>query len=300
MKRILSISATITLGFILMSAITIFEAPQNVPQDKKTKKHIKMVKVVDGKKTELDTIIEGENVFVWQGDTVDGNPELKWISKEDFDMDSLSQKFDFDIDIDDTSKGKVIILKTDDDGKKEVREFKFDGSDDDHVFMLKGNKGANKMIMRAPKIEQLPHPPHAMFFGRKSSENVIDLSDSGIISYKKKKLKGGREKITIIRNEVKDKDVEMNENVFLGNDFHPMIWNSAPGEKKQIRVIAGDDGNMQVFEDENVWNIKEGDGDEQVIEKNGKTIKIRKIKEGDGKNIEVKVEVEEEKENEEK
>ena len=33
--------------------------------------------------------------------------------------------------------------------------------------------------------------------------NVIDLSAPGIISFEKKKLSGGREKITIIRNEVK-------------------------------------------------------------------------------------------------
>jgi hypothetical protein len=36
-------------------------------------------------------------------------------------------------------------------------------------------------------------------FNRNKNNNIIDLSDSGIVSYKKKKLSGGREKIVIIR-----------------------------------------------------------------------------------------------------
>ena len=61
-----------------------------------------------------------------------------------------------------------------------------------------------------------PLPPGApirpitreMNFLQHHSGNVIDLADPGVISFKKKKLSGGREKITVIRNEVAGKQEE--------------------------------------------------------------------------------------------
>jgi len=41
--------------------------------------------------------------------------------------------------------------------------------------------------------------------------NIIDLSDPGILSFKKKKMSGGREKITVIRKEVQEMTLEENQ-----------------------------------------------------------------------------------------
>ena len=333
MKRILSITGMLGIAFLFMSAITIMEAPQDPPK-KKVKKHLKMVKVdEDGKKVELDTIIEGDKVFVWHGDSISGAKELKWISKDDFKLDSLHEHMDidFDYEIDDDGKGNVFIMKSGKDGKTIVKEFHSKGDSGKNVFtfdilkdaehgehdvmMWHSDKGDNEMILAAPRIHTLPDVPKIMFRGKAKKGNVIDLSDPGVISFKKKKMSGGREKITIIRNEVKDEDVEVHEDIIIdktGN--HSMIWHGKePKKAKAIKVIKSDDGKVEVIEDEKVFHIKEGDGrvkiieeggkvwniDEmeegtKVIEKDGKKITIKKTKEG--KEVKVDVEVEEKKE----
>ena len=47
---------------------------------------------------------------------------------------------------------------------------------------------------------------HALRYRYQQGGNVIDLSDPGILSYKKEKMSDGREKITIIRKEVKEEN----------------------------------------------------------------------------------------------
>ena len=66
----------------------------------KEKKHIKVVKVKDGKKVELDTVIENDKSFVWMGDTISGGKALMWVSEDDLKLDSLHQHFDMDFDLD--------------------------------------------------------------------------------------------------------------------------------------------------------------------------------------------------------
>ena len=70
MKRILSQTILPVLSFFILSSFSIRETPQDPPRGKKAEKHIKMVKVDDeGNKVELDTIIAGDEIFVWNGDT---------------------------------------------------------------------------------------------------------------------------------------------------------------------------------------------------------------------------------------
>lgn len=227
MKNIFSVLAIIGTALFLMSAVLFNDVPQDPP--KKVKKHIKVVKVKDGKKVELDTVIENDDAFVWMGDTVSGGKGLMWITEDDLKLDSLHQHFDmdFEYEIEKDGEGKVILLKSGKDGKKIIREFKTegdslgkvfkfdvlkDGEHDHDVMIWHGEKGDNKMIFATPDVRavplvpKVPPVPGMIFRGKKG--NVIDLSDPGIISYKKKKLSGGREKITIIRNEVEDENKE--------------------------------------------------------------------------------------------
>ncbi|MBT3382722.1 MAG: hypothetical protein HN778_05430 [Prolixibacteraceae bacterium] len=318
MKRILSVTAILTFAFLLFSAFSIRENPQDPPRGKKVEKHIKMVKVDEnGNKVELDTIIKGGDVFVWNGDTVGGAKELKWITKDDFVLDSLHENmdFDFDFDVEKDGEGNVFIMKSGKGGKTMVKEFKIDG-DSDHKFLMEidedgkhgdndvmmwhGDEGNNEMIFRAPKVAGVPHPPNApnvAFFGQKKSGNVIDLSDPGIISYNKKKMKNGTEKITIIRKEVPEENIEFNEEIMIhGAGEKSMIWHERqPKKAKSIKVIRSDDGKVEIIEDENIFHIKKGDARVKVIEEDGKIIRIKEIKEGGEKKVEVKVEVEEEK-----
>jgi len=101
MKRILSITVSLTFAILLTSAISIRETPQDPPRGKKGEKHIKMIKVSDnGKKMELDTVIEADEVLVWNGDTINDGKKMKWVSKGDFDMDFDIDDLDVDVDFD--------------------------------------------------------------------------------------------------------------------------------------------------------------------------------------------------------
>ncbi len=120
MKRILeSVLLSGLAVFSLSSFYFIGESPQDPPRGKKTEKHVKMVKVDDsGKKMELDTVIYGDQVFVWQGDTIGGGKELKWITRDDFKMDSV-HRFDYKIEGD--GNKRIMVIKS--------------GKGDEHIVM---------------------------------------------------------------------------------------------------------------------------------------------------------------------
>jgi hypothetical protein len=261
MKRIILNLFLPGLSVFILSSFSIRENPQDPPRGKKTEKHIKMVKVDDdGKKTELDTVIHGGQIFVWQGDTIGGN-DLKWLSKDGFNMDSIHKNFDMDF------------------------EYKIDGDGEGNMFIFKSGKDGNRVIM-PPKP---PHAPHVMMFRSNKSKNVIDLSDPGIISYDKKLLKNGTEKITIVRKQVDENEEE--DIIFNGTSSGNMIWHGdAPGGKKTIRVIKTEDGNTQIFENDELIELKGENGDATFVTDDGKVIKIRENKEAKEKQIEVEVE----------
>ncbi len=66
---------------------------------------------------------------------------------------------------------------------------------------------------RFSKFAEPAYVPGAVFSVKKDRTNIIDLSDPGIISYKKKKNKDGTEKITIVRNHVDENDAENIEKI---------------------------------------------------------------------------------------
>lgn len=304
MKRILSITAIFSLTLFLLSSFSLRENPQDPPRGKKSEKHIKLISVGDdGKKMELDTVIEGENVFVWNGDTIGGEKELKWVSEGDFDFD-----MDMDIDVQEMGDGKVIIMKSGKGGAPMIQEFKMDGDsnkivrvrvqkdgmENDHDVMMWNSKEGNKMLFHSPQMGGME--PHKMIRIEKGNKgNVIDLSDPGIISYDKKELKDGKEKITIIRNKPVEKDIELHEEIIMqGAGNQQMLFHGDHAKQsKTVKVIKDDNGNITIFEDGKERKIKAGEGENAFISEDGNVYHIKTTKEGDKEKMEVKVEVEE-------
>ncbi len=276
MKNLLSVLSMLTIGFFLLTSLSLREQPQDPPRGKK--KRIKIVKVQDGKKTVIDTMVADENVFYFKNDSL---KDLKWISKSfgDFkNLDSLKDiTFDFDIDVDEDKKGhKVIMMKS----GNMVKEFKFGDNEGKGVFIF-SDDGCKKVHGNAAIWMHSDDGhgvdvavPHVKVVKKKSGGNVIDLSDPGIISYKKKKLSDGREKIEIIRKEVKDEvmhDVDVHIEQIDGLHKIHELHGAHPIIEKRVKVIKEGDGVFHIHEDENV--------------------KIEKAIKEDGE-VEVKVEVE--------
>lgn len=261
MKRILSMMF-VAACVIIVNTKTVIAQDAKQEAKKKTEKHIKMLKMDEnGKKTELDTVITGDEPFVWNGDTIGEGKELKWISKDNFTMDSI-HKFDYKIERD--GKNRVMIMHS---GEGEPMIWSHDSPG-------------------IPPVPPVP-PVHQMFGMKGHGRNVIDLSDPGIISYEKKLKKDGTEKITIIRKQVDD-EMEIDEDVFIHAPEAPaeFMFHAIPdGKTKTVKVIKSDDGTFNVFEDEKMMHIK------------GQKMKIKEIKEGDESKVEVEVEMDDESEN---
>jgi len=278
MKRILFVILLLGLAFFSLSSLYLIgENPQDPPRSTKTEKHIKMIKVDDdGKKIELDTVITSDEPFVWNGDTIGGGKEMKWISKDEFKMDSMHQNFDmnFEYNINDDGEGNMVIMKS--------------------------GKGGKHMIT-VPDVPGMPMPPHApdvMMFRNHNKKNVIDLSDPGIISYNKKLRKDGTEKITIVRKQVSEDDEEIMEDILIGapHGSDAFFYGNSPKHVKTVKVIKSDDGTFNVYEDDKVIQLEGENGEATFTGDDGEVIHIKEIKEGDGKKVEVKVEKKVEKE----
>jgi hypothetical protein len=78
-------------------------------------------------------------------------------------------------------------------------EFRMDSVHQIFEFRFIEPEGENDNRFNLASASPAPQKTPFLRFNRNKNENIIDLSDSGIISYKKKKLSGGREKIVIIR-----------------------------------------------------------------------------------------------------
>ena len=304
MKQVLSLTGILALALFFSSAISINEAPQDPPKTKKEKKHIKIVKVDDdGKKMQIDTVIEANQVFVWNGDTIGGGKALSWISEEDFDFD-----MDFDIDVESDENGNVFILKGDGASKPMTYEFRTNDGDSSKHIMMKvisdnvssdimqwHSKNGNEMLFGKPGSAG----PKVFHINKQKSGNVIDLSDPGIISFEKKELKNGKEKIVIVREKPSEEDVEVHEEIIMHNsDAAPMIIHEGmPNMTKRIKVIADDEGHVEILENGKTWTVEESDEDTQVIEKDGKKIIIKKTKKDGEMKVDVEVEENIEEEN---
>jgi len=83
------------------------------------------------------------------------------------------------------------------------------GEGEEDVLYHSGDGKRVQRLITAPFRHDVPGiPPVPPLRFSMKQRNVIDLSDPGILSYKKKKMSGGKEKITVIRQEIKPGDSE--------------------------------------------------------------------------------------------
>lgn len=202
----------------LTSTLLSFTFIQNSDevQEPKKERHIKMTKIENGKKMVLDTVLTGDDVFVWNGDTINPAKHLKKFSPSGFDK---MHNFDVKVEHKD-GKEKVMIFRhrdgkpgapmmwhgdlgedmeivtedVDSLGKRVVvRKITKDGKGNHMMFFNDGD------MKHFPPVPPVPPLPHVRMMKMQHSGKVIDLNDPNIISYKKKEMSGDREKIEIIR-----------------------------------------------------------------------------------------------------
>ncbi len=166
----------------------------------KTEKHIKIITVKDGVKEEVDTVIVGGDVKVF---SAGNDKKFHWISSHaEADLDSLSGKMEYKFG---DGKGKKVIIMKHGHGQEPmiIHESEVEGDsgktvtvhveamepdDEDVLFFNNGRKGQRRIMTTrlAPGFQGLPATPALRHFQNRS--NVINLSDPGVISFKKKKV----------------------------------------------------------------------------------------------------------------
>jgi len=206
MKNLFFILGVLIASFLLFSSFSLRENPQDPPRGEKSERHIKLIKVEDGIKTELDTNIKGGNIFVWNGDTIGADGDFNFVMPELPELDSLHKNL----------------------------TFHFNGDD----------MGFEPPFVFPPDVPRPPKAPHILHFKNKSAENIIDLNDTGIISYKKRDKSGGREKIVIIREKNEENENEEVDISWTSKASEFLV--KAPKIEKRIKVIKNDDGEIEV------------------------------------------------------
>lgn len=229
-------------AFAGLSAIFWITLNPVIAQDQQeAKRQIKIVKVKDGNTTVVDTIIAGRGpgLFVPGDRTPDPDRIIEWVSR-----DVLGEATG------DSVKSVIIIRKGQ--GEEPFFLHRRSGSADSlfrQRFMMErrmANTGDSILIFRdrqMPGLRRFPSRDSRMPFApavpriqmlRGQNANVINLNDKGIISYKKKKMSGGREKITIIREEVKEP--EINRLQRFVNPEDEMIRFDRPGPVRELDI----------------------------------------------------------------
>ena len=181
------------LATILLSSTAHAQKSEDTQESKKNR-HIRMMKLENGEKMELDTVLSDDDIFVWNGDTINPPKHIKKFNSSGF------GKMHW-IDIENDSVQKKIIIH------KRLK----DGTEEDHLIHLNGPD----MKHFPPMPPMPPVPPHFKMMQKAHSGRVIDLNDPNIISFSKKELSGDREKIEIIRKKSEKEtkaEVESKEN----------------------------------------------------------------------------------------
>lgn len=236
----------IGLAVLLLSSAAFAQKASDTKDSKKTR-HIKMMKIENGKKMELDTVITGEDVFIWNGDTLNPAKHIKKFNSSGFDK---MHQIDVDVEHNDGNENvRVFKHRNGKPGEQMIMQM---GSGDDVqvITELEGDSLRKKIVIRKrlkdgcdednfsylndskmKHFPPIPPPPPVPGFSHKKvlksnqSRRVIDLNDPNIISYKKKELSGGREKIEIIR-----KKSEGSGNMTFNFDFDDEMMPPEPPE----------------------------------------------------------------------
>lgn len=216
MKNKFKLLVTGSLSVILLIPCLAFSQS---PDQQKTR-HIHMMKIENGKKMEIDTILSGNDVLVWNGDTINPEKHIKGFSPSEFDKrhpdpmdnnpmrkrvhvlrsralhDSLTMQGDSTEDI------RIITDDGDTVGQKIIIHKRLkDGDERDHFIYLDERHNGH-----FPPVPGVPPVPHIRRFKGMNSSKMINLNDPNVISFKKKDISGGREKIEIIRKKTKETD----------------------------------------------------------------------------------------------
>jgi hypothetical protein len=248
-------------------------------QNQKKERHIKMVKIENGKKMELDTVLHNDEPFVWKGDTI--NPGKHGKIMHSSDKDKMQQ---FDVTVDDKGGNeKVMILKHHGGKPGEPMILNMDTGDDMEIVTENVDSLGKQIVIRKHvkdgdfdhvyyfhdgDVEPFPPMPPVPHMKMHHSGQIIDLNDPNVISYKKKDMSGGREKIEIIRKKSTESE-EMNFNFSTDDHLMPPPPPPAPGTPDAPEIIR---------------EYNDGNGKVKIIEKS------TKVDGKDGKQIQVEVE----------
>lgn len=205
---------------LLSSELSAQKAPE--VKDSKKSRHIRMTKIENGKTMKLDTVLTGDDVFIWNGDTINPVKHIKKFSPSGFDK---LQHIDVNVD----RKG----------GKEKVM-----------IFRHKDRNDGDGNMRHFPPVPPVPPVPHVRMMKMKHAGKTINLNDPNIISYKKKDMSGDREKIEIIRK----KSAEP-ENMNFDFEFEAPEPPEAP---VNIREFKGDNQKMKIMEKEIKVDGKKG------------------------------------------
>jgi hypothetical protein len=229
---------------------------QEKKEDLKKEKRIRIVTIKDGVKEVTDTVIIGDHPDL--GFT--GNDKkFKWVTMTE-ECDSMSGFQE--LDMDDGEAERIILMKkrhagdpviirrfesVGDSGKKVtvfVRKADTEEGDEDVVYLGGDGKKVHRFIT-APMRHDVPGiPPVQPFRFSMKQRNVIDLSDPGIVSYRKKKISGGREKITVIRQESEAGDDEP-AGVLAEPDMEVLRKMNGPGVVREMEMVKRTPGNSE-------------------------------------------------------
>ena len=189
MKKIISKISTFAL---VIATLVQSVSAQSDSTGQKDEYHIKIVKIDGNNKTELDTIVNNDSPFVWNEDTI--NPVKGMVFMSNKKSDSTNFNFNFHKGV---GQDAFFITNT-----KEL----------DSILETVENSivkwNVSRMGNKPSGFKELKSGDTTVYFISKdnNNKNTIDLSDSGIISYKKKDLSNGREKITIVRKKQEKKE----------------------------------------------------------------------------------------------
>jgi hypothetical protein len=246
-------------------------------QNPKKERHIKMTKIENGKKMELDTVVNGDDVFVWNGDTINPGKHIKDPSPSGFD-----QMQQVDVNVDHRGRKDRILIINHSAGKSgEPMIWNMDSGEDMEIVTEDVDSLGKRIVVRKnladgnEKHMIYGSCPHAVPFPPipRHSSQVIDLNDPNVISYKKKDLSGGREKIEIVRKKSTEPE-EMNFNFQTGDELMPPPPPpppAAPGAPEIIREY--NDGNENIRIIEKSTKVDGKDGKQIQVEVESKEIK---------------------------
>ena len=248
MKHTLSLIGIAGLAILVFSSES-FAQKDDVAKEKTNTRHIKLEKIVNGKKMELDTIVTGNDVFVWKGDTI-----LRKEMADRIASDVAKKMKRIKVIVDGDDKNENVMIYHMKDGKKgEPMVLRMESGDNDETLTEESGDSIQKRIIIRKAMRDRndfqnnaemrhfhgmppmpPMPPMNMMKDQHASR-IIDLNDPNIISYHKKSLKGGREKIEIIRNKPTESN-NMNFSYNFGDNLdvpEPPEPPEAPGFKHE-------------------------------------------------------------------